>query len=464
MHENRFHSSIKNVLLAFILLLNSSILKSQQNFELSFINKKDTTYFYLHNNTQDTINGVAINATWFHMSNGLIFWPEDMLTGLSVNTTDGVFTATNIQFKYKSYQRMSFDFYVPNGDSQLFAKVVNYISKPDTIMCANLQLWYLDDNDSLHNERVLPSGSSPNDCLFEQYYLVSNLGNTDGVKLGSAANYTLHRSNQCTVGLAIVVIDRNTLLPTPVNGITPQCPDGRKWTTFGHPSNEQVFYYFDMKDTSSISQIIELIEAIPTGDHVFISTLGTTETDFRSTRMKNALKLIGASGKETTNELYSSKTYCAFGSKGANPGSFYGQGIQPLQSNEYTLREYVLFPAKFYDSSSAFSPCYEKGISIIMPEQPKHNNDVISLNKVSNWSVFPNPLDRSYQHKIYISGINDSFLLTDVQLSVYNSLGQPIAFNSEKIDNHQIQVTIQDLISGVYFLKLNHQTQKLIVH
>lgn len=455
---------IKKILWILLLFVVKSTLFGQQNFELSYVNKKDTTYFYLHNKTQDTINGVAINATWFHMGEGLVFWPEDMLTGLSVYKTSGNYVASNIHFKFKSYQRMSFDFFVPHGDSQLFAKVVNYVSTYDTIMCANLQLWYLDDKDSLHNERVLPAKSNPNDCAFEQYYLVSNLGKSDGVKLGSAANYTLHQSNQCTVGLAVVVIDRNTLLPTPVNGITPQCSDGRKWTTFGYPTNEQVFYYFDMGDTSSISQIIELIEAIPTGDHVFMSTLGTAETDFRSPRMKNALKLIGATGNETINDLYSYKTYCAFGSKGAVSGSFYGQGIQPLQSSVYTLREYVFFPGRYYDSANAFSSCYEKGISIIMPEQPKKNIAVKSPNSPKNWVIYPNPLDLSTRNQFFISEINVSSKMSDFDLSVNNSLGQSIPFKWEKTSDQQIQITIQGLISGVYFLKLNHQTQKLIVH
>jgi len=78
---------IKKILWILLLFVVKSTLFGQQNFELSYVNKKDTTYFYLHNKTQDTINGVAINATWFHMGEGLVFWPEDMLTGLSVYKT-----------------------------------------------------------------------------------------------------------------------------------------------------------------------------------------------------------------------------------------------------------------------------------------------------------------------------------------------------------------------------------------
>lgn len=463
MHRKLIISELKKIVWMILFIGINIDIYGQQNFAMSYVNKKDTTYFYLHNNTTDTINGVAINATWFHMGEGLLFWPEDMLTGLSVYKTQGNYIASNLQFKFKSYQRMSFDFFVPHGDSQLFAKVVNYVSTSDTIMCANLQLWYLDDMDSLHNERVLPTNSKPNDCAFEQYYLVSNLGKSDGIKLGSAANYTLHRSNQCTVGLAIVVIDRNTLMPTPVNGITPNCEDGRKWTTFGYPTNEQVFYYFNMNDTSSISQIIELIEAIPAGDHVFISTLGTTETDFQSTRMKNALKLIGAKGNETRYNLHSYKTYCAFGSKGAAAGSFYGQGIQPLQSSDYTLREYVFFPGSYYDSSSAFSTCYEKGISIIMPEQPKQNS-LQTIKKSSSWFIYPNPINNSNTLKLKVKDNYNTWIFNDFNISVYNSIGRSIPIEWEILDKKYIQVSLQNLNPGIYFLKLNNESQKFLVN
>ncbi len=452
------------VFLAATLLLISSSLKAQQKFELFHLNKKDSTLFFIKNNSNDTINGVSLNATWFHMGEGLLFWPTDKLTGLSISKTAGKYMASDIMFKFKSYQRMSFDFFVPPGESQLFATVVNYVNTADTIMCANVQLWYLDDNDSLHNEKVLPSNTNPGDCVYEQYYLVSNLGKSDGVKWGSPANYTLHRSNQCTNGLAIVIIDRNSLKPKPINGITPNCSDGRKWTTFGYPTDEQVYYYFDTTDTSRITQIIKLIEAVPNGDHVFISTLGTVETDFRSIQMKNALKLIGASGNETINELHSFKTLCAFGSKGAPAGTLYAQAIQPMQSSVYTLREYILFPGKFYDSANAFSSCYEKGISVIMPEQPKQNNSNQIAYRPIHWRVFPNPVTYSNEIRVYIYSNLSDINSKPEGIQLYNSFGQLIPFHWKFNENNQVELTVNNPTPGVYFLRINNQIQKLLVN
>ncbi len=447
----------------FSMIFSISNLWGQQSFELSHVNKKDTTFFYIHNNTNDTINGVSINATWFHMGEGLVFWPADMLTGISVYKTEGIYPAANMKFKFKSYQRMSFDFDVANGDSQLFAFAVNYVASYDTLMCANVQIWYLDNNDSLNNYKVLPKQSSANNCEYEQYYLVSNLGSSDGIKWGSAANFTLHKSNICTSGLAIVIIDRNSLKPTHVNGITPNCVDGRKWTTFGYPTDEQVFYYFDMTDTNSISQIIQLIEAVPTGDHVFISTLGTTATDFRSTRMRNALKLIGASGNETQNELYSLKTLCGFGSKGAASGTYYGQAVQPLQSSVYTLREYIFFPGKNYDSTNAFSSCYEKGISVIMPEQPKQNA-VIALNEIEPWIIYPNPVTQFDQSHFYVLGNWNATISENLNIKLLNTQGQTVPFNWKKLDGNKLEIVANDLNKGVYILKIQNQSQKILVN
>ncbi len=445
-----------------LMIFSISQLRGQQPFELSHVSKKDTTFFFIHNKTNDTINGVSINATWFHMGEGLVFWPADMLTGVSVNKTAGSFPAANVKFKFKSYQRMSFDFDVVNGDSQLFAFAVNYVAAYDTLMCANVQIWYLDENDSLNNYKVLPKKSSSSNCEYEQYYLVSNLGASDGVKWGSASNYSLHISTACNNGLAVVVIDRNTLKPKPVNGITPSCPDGKKWTSFGHPSDEQVFYFFDMTDTSSISKIIELIEAIPTGDHVFISTMGYAETDFRSTRMRNALKLIGATGNETKAELHSLKTLCGFGSKGAPTGSYYGQAIQEMGSSEYTLKEYVFFPGKFYDTANAFSSCYEKGISIIMPEQPKQNS-TRSLNKIEPWVAFPNPVENSPKTQIYVTGNWAQINPNSLPIGLYNLQGQSVPLTFKKVSEKQLELNLDSPNQGVYFLKIQNQTQMIII-
>jgi hypothetical protein len=54
--------------------------------------------------------------------------------------------------------------------------------------------------------------------------------------------------------------------------------------------------------------------------------------------------------------------------------------------------------------------------------------------------------------------------MSDFDLTVNNSLGQSIPFKWEKTSDQQIQITVQGLMSGVYFLKLNHQTHKLMVH
>ena len=93
---------------------------------MSFSSRNDSIQYYVHNHTKDTINAVSVNVNWFHMSDYLIFWPEDLSVGLNIETVEGNYTGSNYIFKFQSIQTMSFDFDILPGDSQRFATAVNY--------------------------------------------------------------------------------------------------------------------------------------------------------------------------------------------------------------------------------------------------------------------------------------------------------------------------------------------------
>ena len=149
---------------------------------------------------------------------------------------------------------------------------------------------------------VYPLDQNP--CPFKQVFLVGNLSD-DGIRFWTTANKILHYSTTCKTGFDVVVIDRSSLEPTHVLGQTPLCADGRKWKSFGHSKNEQVYYHFDFNDTQHIQAFVDLIDAVNPGDHVFISHSSRNPVDLTNPKVQDALEKLGgdANLKSYQNEI-----------------------------------------------------------------------------------------------------------------------------------------------------------------
>jgi len=415
---------------------------AQNRFSLSQTIHKDSIYYYLKNNTNATIKASAITCTWFHMKGDLVFWPEDKSIPLNISTTTGRFQGNTFTFRRRSDQKLAFSRFINPGDSAIFVRATNYNKQPDTLMCANMQLYYLDTNGEAYNDEVYPNSSQK--CPFQRVFLVGNLSN-DGIRFGSFANKTLHASNTCSTGLIVVIIHRSTLKPTTAPGIEPQCADGRKWTSFGYPTDEQIYYKFDFTDTSNKTKFVQFLEAINTGDHVFFSTPARVATDLRDKRLANAMKLIG-SNDSIGKTLFAAKVFTAYGQKGGKPGSFF------VKCEESILKEFFLLQDQEYSESNSFALCYEASTAKILEEQPNKPTSTEIINQ-SHFSVYPNP-SNSF---IYIEKTNpkaEDFILT-------NHLGKVI--QNMKIKDFRNELFIGDLIPGCYFLMNENQTLKLIV-
>lgn len=415
---------------------------AQNKFSLSQTIHKDSIYYYLKNNTNASIKASAITCTWFHMKGDLVFWPEDKSIPLNISTTTGRFQGNTFTFRRRSDQKLAFSRFINPGDSAIFVRATNYNKQPDTLMCANMQLYYLDTNGEAYNDEVYPNSSQK--CPFQRVFLVGNLSN-DGIRFGSFANKTLHASNTCSTGLIVVIIHRSTLKPTTAPGIEPQCADGRKWTSFGYPTDEQIYYKFDFTDTSNKTKFVQFLEAINTGDHVFFSTPARVATDLRDKRLANAMKLIG-SNDSIGKTLFAAKVFTAYGQKGAKPGSFF------VKCEESILKEFFLLQDQEYSESNSFALCYEASTAKILEEQPNKPNSN-SVLKESLFLVFPNPANSH----IYIQKQNprqENFTLT-------NALGRVV--QTFVCKDYKNELFIGELNPGIYFLTNGLQSQALII-
>lgn len=444
--------------LLFIALVLSQIqLKAQHDFTVSFSSRNDSIQYYIHNHTKDTINAVSVNANWFHMSDYLVFWPEDLSVGLNIETVEGKYTGSNYIFKYQSIQSMSFDFDILPGDSQRFATAVNYRDIEDTVMVGNIQIWYSTATQTGLNSVVYASNTS--NCEFAEYYLVANKGN-DGIKKSTKTGPTLHPSPNCLNGLFVVVVDRNTLKPKPVMGVYPECEDGRKWTSFGYPTDDFVFYYFDPLDTAFETKLIQLIKNVQSGDHIFMSTQGTNlEYDMRTDALRNAFIDLGAKTGQSQTGLDVGEVFCAFGSKGNQEGTFFAFTKNKFNTSDYVEKRIFLLPSQYPDINTPFAPCYEATISEIKREQPKEENHIIHPGILS-WKYYPNPLK---QNKAILNVVSDKALLNQpVNIRILSVTGKTILKSIEHKTHHKINLS--HLSAGLYYLFLNGEMHKLIIN
>ena len=433
---------IRKIILILILFSVKFVKSQSYEFKAGFYDRKDSHVYYIINLSKDTINGVSIHCTWFFMKDYMIFWPEDPLVLLGLNRSSGTFPASNgMTFRRRGFHRMSFDFDILPGDTQVFATAINLNpDEKDTVMCTNIQLWFIDKSGEAQNYKVKPNPDPNGDCLYETFFLRGNTGE-DGIKVGGPANSTLHESKNCTTGLFAVVIDRNTLQPTLVPGIQSNCPES------------QPFYFFDPTQSNFKSQFIDLINALPSGDHIFISTMGRKGINLTDTSIRKALEKIGATpnSKSELPFLKASVVFVGYGTKDAPSGYFfcYNPGEPPSGTAETVQKEYLLFPNSYHDPANNFAPCYEEFISPIDKEQPKINNGIESFKKLH---FYPNPVKCG-------EFIHVPTAVKEVEL--YTLSGTKI--NTLISQEQKVEIP-ESLSSGIYLIKSANQQSLLIVH
>ena len=443
-------SRIIAIVLVFCLFKDGA----SQDVRLGMRAQKDSMIYYVVNETDQKINAGAIICTWFHNSELMVFWPADLGIGLGTVSKSGTYTGKNVQFSIRTTQRVSFDFDIYPGDSQEFVTVQNYSEEPQEVMCTNIRLYYFDTSGEARETDVYPINQNP--CPFKQVYMVGNVTN-DGIRFWTTANQILHYSTKCTSGFDVVVIDRSTLEPTPVPGQTPLCDDGKKWTSFGHPTNEQVYYHFDFTDTNHISAFVNLVEAINPGNHVFISHASRNAVNMTDTRVVAALEKLGGDadlvsykGKNPIeNKLLADKVWMVYGNKSSEEGTL------EIFKDQDVKKEYVLLPDQVYDESKSFAPCFEATLSELEKAQEVLDTATNNTFKLTYHSdrIYPNPMEDVLQVFTYFPQEN---------ISLYSAAGQRCAIQVEPFATNLYRIDTKLLDSGVYVLKVGEEYHRII--
>jgi len=428
---------------------------SSQDIRLGMRAQKDSMIYFVVNETDQKINAGAIICTWFHNTELMVFWPADLGVGLGTVSKTGNFTGKNVQFSIRTTQRVSFDFDIYPGDSQEFVTVQNYSEEPQEVMCSNIRLFYFDTLGNARETNVYPIGQNP--CPFKQVYMVGNYTN-DGIRFWTTGNQILHYSTKCSSGFDVVVIDRTTLEPTPVPGQTPLCDDGKKWMSFGHPINEQVYYHFDFSDTNYISAFVNLVEAINPGDHVFMSHASRNAVNMSDVRVTAALEKLGGDpglvsfkGKnQLENRLLADKVWMAYGNKSS------AEGTLEMFKDEDVKKEYVLLPDQVYDESKSFAPCFEATLSELEKAQEvsdtNNNNNLVSLTYLPI-RIFPNPVEDVLQVFSYFPR---------EKIALFTSTGQRCKISIEPYSSNLYKIDMNRMDSGIYFLKVDQEIHRII--
>lgn len=427
---------------------------NSQDVRLGMRAQKDSMIYYVVNETDQKINAGAIICTWFHNSELMVFWPADLGIGLGTVSKNGTYTGKNVQFSIRTTQRVSFDFDIYPGDSQEFVTVQNYSEEPQEVMCTNIRLYYFDTSGEARETDVYPINQNP--CPFKQVYMVGNFSN-DGIRFWTTANRVLHYSTKCTSGFDVVVIDRSTLEPTPVPGQIPLCDDGKKWKSFGHSTDEQVYYHFDFTDTNHIPAFVNLVEAINPGDHVFMSHASRNAVNMTDMRVVAALETLGGDpdlvsykGKNPIeNKLLADRVWMVYGNKSSEEGTL------EIFKDQDVKKEYVLLPDQVYDESKSFAPCFEATLSEL--EKAQEVSDT-TTNNISNLSylptrIFPNPVEEVLQ-------VFTNF--PQEKIALYTVAGQRCAIEVEPYASNLYRIDVKLLDSGMYFLKVGQEYHRII--
>jgi len=107
------------------------------------------------------------------------------------------------------------------------------------------------------------------------------------------------------------------------NIIEPQCEWGRKWTKFGHFEDYQIYYGFNMNDSSSRRQFVKFMDALEDSMYVTIYTVRSLSVDKWEPSVYQALNKVGSAVFDTVSNRTSNAVLALLGRKGWSKGTAY---------------------------------------------------------------------------------------------------------------------------------------------
>lgn len=378
-----------------------------QDYSLQSVQYSDSTVWYIHNHTGKWVKPSSLTLNWFHQKQSLVIWPYKYEPGYFLQTLEQSTSGRNWSWKYKSSHGLSISDTIYPGDSLPVLISVNYdVNDPDTVMPANVTLYFRDSITRGQVHQIIPSGSS---CSFKQLFLSSYFDKA-GIKYGSHYLPSLHEGGcleASTWGNGyLMVFNEQTLQPALAGTMFPRCDAGRLWSTFGYAKDSQLFYSFNFSETSYFDS---LIDAISPGDYVALVSYAGASWSFQHA---SALAKLGFDVDKAE-----SMQHVLLGRKGLPLGRALYTGFgAPMASLKWVGMDAVMIPGQSGDSLKPYPDCYESLVRIHEPYIPEvkdtSSNGLFSLPAIE-WTLAPNPADQSIRLNSPV-GIS-AWTLMDVQ-------------------------------------------------
>ena len=153
------------------------------------------------------------------------------------------------------------------------------------------------------------------DC---QYMNASNKGVKEGGFGGQDMNWGV-----CLEGLVAIPWNGKKLVREAIDPSKswPNCWPGALWTTFGHPTNEQLYYAFQMNSDAEQDKFIDFIKALPDSNYVTIFSRRQNFANTWKPQVMQALNDIGSNIFDSAQFRSADAMWVCLGKKGARPGT-----------------------------------------------------------------------------------------------------------------------------------------------
>ncbi|MBL7813126.1 MAG: T9SS type A sorting domain-containing protein [Bacteroidetes bacterium] len=417
--------------LFFVAAFIFSAARLHGQFQMLAVTNDNVCTWKVRNTSTDTIQLISVSLRLFHQKPDMDFTPRVITGGVSKYQYQGNFKGKTRSFKYKTIQIISLDSILDPGLETVMATGTNAGNIPDTIMAAGAMVYYKIKNGPVQSVNVYPGGVNP--CPSEAVFINAGIQNW-GIKYGSYAGQNVHSSN-CSTQLVAVVYDRDTLKRKAVTGILPKCAGGRAWTTFGNPTDNQVYYSFDISTAAGRSAFDSLAEAMQTGDFIALVNQNYQRlTEYAACNNTLAKLGISALPQDTTFGFV-----CMVGRKGAQSPSGHTDYCISSHGNCAASMEHSLIGGSPYNTIYDFGECYETLVQTLT-KAPAQSLTTTTLPAVQ---IFPNPTDQIWNIRISAQ---------KAQLKLYDAGMRKVM---ELTCGNQASIATSQLAKGNYILEVS---------
>jgi hypothetical protein len=364
---------------------NLSTIHAQVNLQVFTVSGGPTANWSLRNAGNNDVKLVAVTMRFFHHRPNIDFLPLGNIQMFNKNQYDGRFMGNSKTYRYKTICGFAQDsLLAPSAQIGLIA-VENYnTTTPDSILAAGITV-YCKVNGKDTVVEAYPGGIAP--CPGKHLFLSAGLA-ASGLKEGSfAASNKV--AGSCEKKLNMVIYDGQTLQQKGV-GITPRCPNGRKWSTYGFSADSLLYYSFDITAKSGRMALDSVVNAMNDGDYCMMGNANPTPLYWFDSCVIT-LKKLGWNNSGLSNQP---GYMLIVGRKGLNPGKARFSYCSDAQSNCQTAFEQTIVAGTSTQDMWDFGSCFEAYEQVL--EKGMEINATSKINQAAILA-FPNPSSTVWQ-------------------------------------------------------------------